>query len=62
MWKVPVAHVLWYLVFKVHGGVRAERFKVTLALVSDCNINQLFFAGEQVKIKRVVVLMLAVGW
>lgn len=64
---MPVAHVPWYLVFKVHGGVRAERFKVILALVSDCTINQLFFAGlpkpgQWVKIQYVVVLVLAVGW
>ena len=36
---MPVARVPWYLVFKVHGGVRAERFKVTLALGSDCSMN-----------------------
>lgn len=30
VWKVPVAQVPWYLVFKVHGGVRAERLKVAL--------------------------------
>lgn len=51
---------IWCL--KYTEEVRAEIFKVTLASVSDCNINQLFFAGEQVKIQRVVVLMLAVGW
>lgn len=57
-----MAHVSWYFVSKVHGEVRAERLKVTLASVSDCSINQLFFASEQVKIQCVVVLMLAVGW
>lgn len=67
VWKVPVAYVLWYLVFKVHGGVRAEEFKFILASVSDCTINQLFFAGlpkpgQWVKIQCVIVLVLAVGW
>lgn len=62
VWKVPVAHVPWYLVFQVHGRVRAERFKLTLPSVSDCNIDRLFFASEQVKIQCVVVLVLAGGW
>lgn len=43
---MPVARVPSYFMFKIYGGVRAERFKVTLASVSDCSINQLFFAGE----------------
>lgn len=47
-WKVSVACIPLYVLLKVK--VRAERFKVTLALVSDCNINQLFFAGEWVMI------------
>lgn len=51
---------IWCLI--VHGGVRAERFKVPLTSVSDCHINQLFFAGERLKTQCVVVLVLAVGW
>lgn len=50
------------LVFKVHRGVGAKRFSVSLALVSDCNINQLFFASGQVKIQCVVVLVLTIRW
>lgn len=49
-----MAHVPSYFMFKVYGGVRAERFKVTLGSVSDCDISQ-FFAGEWVKIQCVVV-------